>query len=395
VTGNLILYFTDSSLNNKVIILTHDNGEVFSGTVVNQTVTLGPFDLPNGNGASLNIGGVTLHGVLWIDKVNPVNGSASFAVDTFPSFKKPFPSVPTREEVLGIGMRFRGGIVVNSAEFGKMPWWPSALSWLNSNDRRLVYEQMRAAGDTHALIEIPNGLPLYNEGGQFYSPDKFSALDWTNNETALDSRFSDLVDEVIGEGFRFLIAMDERVDHSTKIVQLAMEALTDEQLSYGLTVPGYDGVFYGWSPTQITNWAKVARAIKPQAYLGLQFNPGHIPLGNGPNDYTYDGAMAGYDMISGTFNSWYSKNPGDDVLQILGRCIRPYNRPPYQVGDPNPPFYLIDSPRGKRSFCAFETSYPYYWVRVDMNNQTAIDTMIKDIDNETVTLKQLGCHFTG
>ena len=322
---------------------------------------------------------------MWLSVINPVNQSASFAVDTFPF---DYPQTPARSDVLGIHMHFRGGIIVNSPLYGKMPWWPSALSWLSYSDRQLVYEQMRLVGDTHALIEIPNGLPLYNEAGQFYSPDKFIAMDWTDNETLMSPQLSQLVDEVIQEGFKYIIAMDERVDHSTKIVQLVMNALSDEQLAFGVVIPGYDGVFYGWTPAQISNWAAVARSIRPNCYLGIEFNIGHIPLGNAISDYEPSGGMKDYDLILGEFPSPVT---GDAVWQILGRCIRPYNRPPQQVGDPNPPFYLIDSVRGVRYFCAFETSYPYLWVRTDMTNQAAINTSLIAIANETAAFESLGC----
>ena len=300
--------------------------------------------------------------------------------------------IPTREGVLGIGIHFRGGLIVNSPTYGKMPWWPPALAWLMQEDRQLVYEQLHIAGDTHCIIEVPNGYPLYDEGNQFYSPtpDKFPALDWTNNETVLDQKFSDLVNEVIEQGFKYIIAMDERVDHSMKIVQLVMNSLTETQLKYGVVIPGYDSVFYGWQPSAIIEWASTARAIKPNCYLGIEFNTGHIPLGNGPADYELSGSMKDYDLILGEFPS---PPVGDAVWQIVGRCVKPYNRPPEQIGDNNPPFYLIDNIRGPRYFCAFETNYPYNWVRLDMNNQTAIDNMIEAIENERASFKQLGCRF--
>jgi hypothetical protein len=393
VIGKLILFTANPAAS---VVLISDSGPSVSGTSVNGTVEL-DFDFPDGIGNTLIIDNVTYRGVLWISKLNPVNGSASFAVDTFP-FRHSFPAVPTREEVLGIGMHFRGGIVIDSVEFGKMPWWPPALCWCNSDTRQLVYQAMRAAGDTHVIIDIPDGVPLYNEAGQFYDPIRFGALDWTNGLTTFDSRLSDLVDEVIGEGFKFYMTLDDRMDVSYKLVQMVTETLTDEQLKYGVIVPGFDGVFYGWPlPSDITNWATLAREAKPQAYLGIQFNLAHIPVGGGPADYESGGPMDGFDLISGSFPSLPWTVPGNS-WQIMSRCVHPYIRPADEPADADgisPPFFLVDSPRGVRFFCAFETSYPYNWVRVDMNNQIAINNAILEMDKERIYFKSMGCHFVG
>jgi hypothetical protein len=306
-------------------------------------------------------------------------------------------SIPTREEVLGMKMHFRGGIIIESSTYGKMPWWPSALSWLNRQDRQLVYTEMRAAGDTHALIEIPSGSPLYNEPNQFYDNVRFPALDWTSNFTEMSPQLSELVDEVIQEGFLFDITMSVPAAQSQQIVQLVMKALSVEQLQYGFVVPGYDDVFYGWTNTDIIKWASLARAIKSQAYLGIQFNIGHIPLGGGPADYAVNGPMNGYDVILGSLPSlpWSVAN---NNWQIIGRCVQPYIWPPDEPQDYDshpPPFYLTQNSRGIRTFVAFETGYPYNWVRVNMNDQNAINATIAAINTETEYFRSMGCDFFG
>jgi hypothetical protein len=305
--------------------------------------------------------------------------------------------LPAREEVLSVGMHFRGGIIIESSTYGNMPWWPAALSWLDSNERQLVYSAMRAAGDTHCLIEIPSGAPLYNEPNQFYSPSLFPALDWTNGFTAMSPLLGELVDEVIQEGFLFDITMSEPAPISQQIVQLVMNSLTSEQLQYGFVVPGYDDVFYGWTNTDIIKWASLARAIKPQAYLGIQFNMGHIPLGGGPADYAVNGPMDGYDVILGSLPSlpWSVAN---NNWQIIGRCVQPYIWPadePQDYDSHPPPFYLTPNSRGNRFFCAFETGYPYNWVRVDMSSEPAINAAINAIEAETKYFQSMGCQFVG
>ena len=309
----------------------------------------------------------------------------------------PFPPVPTREQVCGVKMQFRGGLLVESPVYGLMPWYPAALSWCDPVTRQHVYAAMRLAGDRQALIEIPNGLPLYNEMGQFYSPDKFGPLDWTNGETQLDARFNDLVDEVIEEGFTYIINMDERQDHSTRIVQLVMQALSDKEAEYGFTMPGYDSVFPTWPPAAITNWANVARAIKPNCYTGLEHQPGEIPAGNDARDYQPGGAMDGFDVVLGEFQAENSGLHSDTTWQVLGRMIRPYNRPADQPAgdDPHPPFVLTDSPRGPRYYCAWETEEPYLWVRTDPNDPGAVAATLAVIENERAYLAEMGCQYIG
>ncbi len=308
----------------------------------------------------------------------------------------PFPPIPTRAEVLGVNMHFRGGLIVPSSTYGKIPWWPSALSWLsNYQDRMNVYQTCRS--DTHVIIEVPNGYPLYNEGGQFYSPDKFGALDWTNGMTKLDSRFSDLVDEVIEQGFKYIIEMDEQVDNSLKVMQLVLETLTDKQLAYGFIMPGYDGVFDpGWPIESIMNWAARARSMRPNCYLGLEHTVGHIPLGEGGADYQPGGRMKDFDIVMGEFNTTLQGQCGDEVWQVLGRMIK-YKRPPDQPAkdDPTPPFYLVDCARGPRFYCAWETDNPYHWVRIDPNDAISVRAVTGLINAEHDYLAMCGCQYIG
>lgn len=304
----------------------------------------------------------------------------------------PYPPIPSRAEVLSVNMHFLGGLVVDSPVYGKMPWWDSCLSWCDPATRANAYVVKRAAADSHAIIHIPSGDPLYNEYGQFYSPDKFGALDWTNGLTALDSRFTDLVDEVIRAGFKFIILMDENEQKSPKIVKLVMQALSDLQVQYGFAMPGYDGVFYVWQNESIMAWAAGARAIKLNCYLGLEHPPGKIPLGEGGQDYQPGGRMKDFDIVLGEFNSDLQQ---DSTWQILGRMIKPYYRPPNQQGDPNPPFYLVDCSRGPRFYNCFESDYPYYWVRVNINDPASVSWMQSDINYERTYFRSLGAKYTG
>lgn len=306
---------------------------------------------------------------------------------------------PTRMEVLGVGMHFRGGLIVNSPDYDRpMPWWDACLSWCSPGTRDLAYDVKRRAGDTHAILQVPNGVPLYNEPNQFYNPQRFGPLDWTNGMTRLDGRFTDLVDEIVMAGFKVLINMDERQPYSVQIVRMVMEALKPRQVPWCITLPGYDGVFYGWPDdlNTIPGWARLARSIQPNCYLGIEFNVGHIPLGQGPGDYAPGGLMEGFDSVFGEFPTVvpFPTDPDSksNITQILSRMLRNYVPDPQWPPD-SAPYYLLDSPRGPRTFIAWETNEPYDWVRVDTTNPAAVAALQAQIAAEAQYFRDRGCQF--
>lgn len=312
------------------------------------------------------------------------------------------PIAPSREDALHVRISFQG-LLVTTQQFGPLPWFEAALAWLTPEDRSAVYTAKQAAGDTHALIMVPSGIPLYDEPGQPYSPDRFGSLDWTLGETAMDPAFAALVIETRLAGFIPLVFMDERPDHSLRIMPLVINAL--QQSVYGdisdqvaAILPGWDGVFYGWPVETIQQWASTARAMCPLVRLGLEHNQGHIPLGEGGSDYLPGGRMQDFDLVLGEYNSWEGHTVmGDTIWQIVSRMVHPYTRPLDQPidDDPNPPFYLAhDNPRGPFVYCAFEF-WEYPWVRVNMADPSAVALMQQQIAAERAYLLALGSSWTG
>ncbi len=284
--------------------------------------------------------------------------------------KPNFPEAPTREKVLGVNLTFQG-LTVITQQYGTLPWFEAALAWLNPSDRQSVYNVKHAAGDSHCIIQLPFG-SLYNEPGQPYAT--FPDLDWTNSNTSISPEFNNLVIEVIENGFTPIIFPNEEQDQSLIQMQMIIKSLQSspvgDLIPYCILMTGWDGVFYGWpgGPDAVVKWGAAMRALAPNAYLGIEHDPGHIPLGEGGDDYQPNGRMKDFDVVFGEFSD--DGNPpgyGNDTLwQILGRMIRPYNRPSDQIGDPNPPFYLTDSPRGPRFYIALEYNTKvgeYAWVR--------------------------------
>lgn len=270
----------------------------------------------------------------------------------------------TREQILNLKITGQG-LVVQTQQFGQLPWWEAALTYLDKADRAAVYAAKHAStawagGDTHAILAVPSGRALYDEPGQPYSADRFPPLDWTNGGTKMAPQFDLLVLELINNGFVPMIFLDETESTSERTLPLVINALqhspAGDLTPYVLIGPGWDGVFYGWEPSHVVipAWASLARASCPKCYLFIEHNVGHIPVGEGPSDWRPDGLMNGFDLLLSEF---FDNQFDDSVWQIAGRTIRPYHRPADQptTDDPNPPFYLeAGSTRGPFRACAFE-----------------------------------------
>lgn len=275
--------------------------------------------------------------------------------------------IPTRAQVCAVQTSGMQGLFVETRQFGRLPWWDAALPWLAAADRQAVYAAKRAAGDTHQLIELPCGPPLYGEGGQAYSPDKFGPLDWTHGNTQIDPALPALVREVLEAGFvpvLFLGGDDGERGYPIAVRQLPLViAALGDLMSATLIVPGWDGVFYGWTPEHIVAFGALFRSLCPDGHLGIEMSEGHIPLGEGPSDWTRAGRMKDYDTLLVEFN--YESLHQDTSWQITARLVEHYHRPSDQPAgdDPSAPWYLPDgSPRGRFYAVAFEYD-TFLWVR--------------------------------
>lgn len=273
-----------------------------------------------------------------------------------------------RNRVCAVHTHGMQGLLVNTQQYGTLPWWDAALAWLGPEDRFSVYSAKAAVGDTHCLIELPCGPPLYNEGGQAYSPDRFGPLDWTNSNTSIDPQLPALVNEVLLAGFipvLFLGGDDGERGYPIATKQLPLVLLALGPLAQStLIVPGWDGVFYGWTPEHIVAFGQLFRSLCPDGYLGIEMSEGHIPLGEGPSDWTTNGRMSYYDVLLVEFSP--DNVHQDSSWQIAGRLLGPlYRRPADQPAgdDPSPPWYMSHpSPRGRFFPVSFEYD-TYYWVR--------------------------------
>lgn len=293
-----------------------------------------------------------------------------FNVDPEP----PFPDPPTRDAILNGHLSFQG-LIVQTVQFGTLPWFEAALAWLTPADRINVYASKIAAGDTHGLIFIPSGPPLYDEPNQPYSADRFGALDWTHGGTAIDDRLTGLIREVVRAGFPQILLFlggDGTGHQPIAMRQLDLLYANDDYRTtlhkYCVVLPGFDGVFYGWTPDEIIAFGLKFRALFPHGHLGLEHDMGHIPVGEGGDDYrprspgqnpyVNPGRMQDFDVVFGEFGGQPSAVHSDNSWQILGRMLGPaYRRPPDQPSgdDPTPPHYLpATCPRGPIAYWVLE-----------------------------------------
>lgn len=274
------------------------------------------------------------------------------------------PPVPSRDQLCAVQMSFQG-LTFTTPSYGEVFWWETIAWWPNPADRQAAYAAKRAAGDTHIILDLSGaykeGIPgAYNDTG----------ADYAQNLPALVA----LAEEVIREGFLIdlRLAGDGQgagpgyndpvgltYGHDWLMANFPRIASAFAPLAdYIVFVPGYDGIFYSWEPEQVVAFGKLFRSIFPKGTLGLEFNTGHIPLGEGPgyrDAYGHGGCMQDYDVIYGEFDPF--NYHADSTWQICGRLVSPYTRPIDQPAgdDPHPPFLLgAPNARGPWVFIAFE-----------------------------------------
>lgn len=303
----------------------------------------------------------------------------------------PLPPIPSRGQVCGVKLTFQG-LTVQTQQFGPLPWFEAALTSLSPQDRASVYRAKHAVGDTHCVVCLTWN---YAEPGQPYA-------NITGRDLSGDlPTFRTLVEEVIRAGFVPMLFLggdgqgagpgyndpvgwtygcDWLMAHLSGIV-----AAVGELAPYCLWIPGFDGVFYGWTPAQVMNFGGLFRSLLPVGHLGIEHNTGHIPVGDGPSDYLPGEPMSDYDVILSEYDLPLAQ---DSTWQVTARLVSPYHRPADQPSwdDPNPPFYLAPStPRGPYFHCAFEFA-EYAWVR---------GMSATEVDSYRQYLRALGCAYTG
>jgi hypothetical protein len=130
------------------------------------------------------------------------------------------------------------------------------------------------------------------------------------------------------------------------------------------------------------------RKLQPDGYLAIEHDIGHIPCGEGGDDYAPGGLMQNYDTILSEFDSVHE----DSCWQIVARMVPVYHRPPDQPAgdDPHPPFYLKHgTPRGPYFHVAFEPTIGgvYQWCRGQCS--------LEDVQAVRTYERAMGCALVG
>lgn len=303
-----------------------------------------------------------------------------------------FPAYPSREQVCNIFVGFQG-IYINTKQFGKIPAFGPEVGALDDEDTISYCKQMKELKFTHVemaiswrysepdftypvpgldlsydLQEFARRAALIIQQGMFIkvalAGDGMSA-----NDNPQRGQYND--PQGWTYGFQWLIQNIKRI----------ADGLTNYQ-GHDLTrfmcfVPGYDAIFYGWGvpgeipdqqPSRVINFGNLFRSILPNGYLGIEHSTGKIPVGESGKDWRYNGPLDAYDTLLSEYdpNNLHS----DNTWQIVGRCTRPYNRPPDQPAndDPSPPYIIEPCTRGARFYIMYEL-LTNRWVR----GQVSID----------------------
>lgn len=350
--------------------------------------------------------------VIVVSKDGYVTGSADYTADhnqdvavTLAPKIVPLPPPPTRDEILNVHVTFQG-LTVDCPPYGSMPAFEAVLAWASPACRQGYYAAKHASlawgdGDTHAIVQLPFGPPLYDEPNQPYSADRFGALDWTASGTHIDGRLADLLHDVVTVGGFKSVLLFEGGDAGQAGFPIAMQQLdllhdairgNNPYGDFGpfvILLPGWDGVFYGYTPDQVAQWGVKCRELF--VYCGIEHQPGRIPVGEGGGDYVSGGRMSTFDLILAEFDgpqtsAWRQQNPsgtrgdyyGNQIWQIAARMLGPaFRRPadePANADGGAPPYYLAPGTvRGPYQHCAFEWVGEYAFVR---GQQTSADQQV-------------------
>lgn len=272
---------------------------------------------------------------------------------------------PTREQLMRAKVSMYGTACSIPELGGLIPWWDPGIMTLSRDGREIAYACKHAAGDT-AVILAPgerDGI-LYDEPG---NPYRIPIHPFSIAERTV---------EAVQHGFWVKLILDGDGEQSQKafdqfsrvLASLSHGGPSGEDLHHYVEfVPGWDGVFQGcaqhpqcWTPERIQQWAAMARRLCPDCVLGLEFNTGHIPFGNGESDYRSGGGMQNFDSLLVEFDFDLHN---DNTWQVLAPLLGPaYVKP---ADDPNPsaPWYLAHpTSRGPWGVECFEPP-TYRWVR--------------------------------
>jgi len=357
--------------------------------------------------ATLTTADITFHATGYLDKhvVVPVgaltqaNAAGRHNFYELSPDLKPFPPIVTnadRAYRLDTCYTF-SGLIVNGTEYGDLPMFEPAGTFLGPTGRRAWFDAKHASpvcgpgGDTHATIWFADTVhSVYDESGQPFQ--QIQTKDWTQDPAG----FREVVKEVLWDGFVPEVFFDGDTLGPVNGLRAWTEAhaiLTSDpdygDLSqYVVYDYCYDSCFYGnTDPGQFKVLGDSIKQACPTCLLITEMQTGHIPVGQGLRDWTPGGNMWSWDGMSVEFDTNIHE---DSTWQVLGRLLGPrYRRPSDQPSgdDPTPPNYFA---AGQWATCR-ESGLTYAWVRTDVHNAAAVSAFMAQRDAQHTYLSAIGC----
>lgn len=364
--------------------------------------------MPQGNGFHL---GLTVPGFVYhqIDFVSCV----ATVPDCYPNqnlpdialepIKPPMPPPPSKRELMEAQYTFQGlRATCPQYDSRPIPIFDPMLDVVDEACKAEILAAHKAAGDRVIGVAISH---------QYAEPGIIPVLSWGRDWTHDLGGLHDFLVDLIRQGFyvQLHLAMDghsvqdgagnwvynDPVGH-TYGCEWGMEffpqlaATLDDIHQYIRFLPGYDGVFYGCEtpdgqPLTIPAFAKLFKQRWPDGVLGIEFNTGHLPFGEGGDDWLPGGRMANFDMVFAEFDGNLQQ---DSTWQIVARLMKArgqYQRPPEQPAgdDPNPPAYLGQWPG---------VAVCFEWATYD---DVRFRISPAGVDQGRQYLRRLGCPFVG
>lgn len=283
---------------------------------------------------------------------------------TLTPVKPPRIHVPTKQELMSAQYTFQG-LRANCPDYDSrpIPIFDPMADVVNDACFEAILDAHRAAGDKVIGVAISH---QYSEPGVI--PVLTWGRDWTGDLPGLHNYLERIIDHgfyiqlhLAGDGHSIRgpngrWVFNDPVGHTYGCEWLnetwprIADALEDIH-GYIRFLPGYDGTFYGCETdsgdaVEMPKFARQFKARWADGVLGLEFNTGHIPFGEGDADWQPNGRMWLFDMVFAEFDSNIDQDSAWQIIARLQHRKGDYRRPPEQPAgdDPDPPAYLIRWP---------------------------------------------------
>ena len=298
------------------------------------------------------------------------------------------PMPPSRLDVLKSRVPFQG-FTAQTSQFGTIRAWGPELGWLNDADAQSYVQQAMALTDRAG--QRFDGLEFAVSG--MYRGYPVPGQDFSQNLPELRRRVKQAI--TVGaplglKGIKIFCAGDgtgagpgyndaQGWTYGVEWFLANFQRIADafgpqpddptELRDWLVFLPAYDGLdaYQADRDHIVQAWQTMRRVLDAagHGYVGFEWPQGQIGLGDNYPTYTPEnGGCVDVWLLETPACTYPPTDRGDiqKLTQQVGRAIRPYNRPPWAVDDPNPPLYVPTvSARGETVVQLYEFG-TYLWV---------------------------------